>query len=518
MLRQWVVVEWIVVMVLVLLTCHGKHVSSSNTVNWCDRHQTCRLSTSAASIDNEPVVCSDQMYLQYFLALAQNPPTPFHAEIAAAVINLYSDIADSITKHTYVIRNESVIEDHFPILSSTLRNKNIPENSCNVKEGETANNWIFSIYPMSISIAEEMIAAQVPPKVKSFGRVIPGNRSTYFGYDQEEMYHSDMRDSLFTITCQEVGWDCMRHYEILAAGSLPLFIDIDYIEQQRTEVSFPTSLALHPIRLYQLIAHYPSISCAAKRTDAYQGQYLIENFTFQYPSEGFDKQLYTALTMATLQLTRNVFSSKEMASYLIQAVQQTCKNEGLRLGENNQIRRVLFLSNNFYDSDDYMVDTLLHGLKKLLGEHSQVVVNVHRRQGTHRNLQQFAADSVLKYKRDLYGHGMTYALKLDTLSVDQFGFDVSDYDIDHVADMISHHDFDLIIHGSAHRHSVDRPESDAILTRMWPLVCRYYARHEVVLVDGMDHGMHSGAVDRLLPCASHVFSREGIRLQRSDPS
>jgi hypothetical protein len=169
MLRQWVVVEWIVVVVLVLLTCHGKHVDSSNTVHWCDRHQTCRLSTSAASIGNEPVVCSDQMYLQYFLALAQNPPTPFHAEIAAAVINLYSDIADSITKHTYVIRNESVIEDQFPILSSTLRNKSIPENSCNAKEGETTNNWKFSIYPMSISIAEEMIAAQVPPKVKSFG-------------------------------------------------------------------------------------------------------------------------------------------------------------------------------------------------------------------------------------------------------------------------------------------------------------------------------------------------------------
>lgn len=68
----------------------------------------------------------------------------------------------------------------------------------------------------------------------------------------------------------------MRHYEILAAGSLPLFIDIDYIEQQRTEVSFPASWALHPIRLYQLIAHYSSISCSAKRTDAYQGQYLIE--------------------------------------------------------------------------------------------------------------------------------------------------------------------------------------------------------------------------------------------------
>jgi hypothetical protein len=204
-----------------------------------------------------------------------------------------------------------------------------------------------------------------------------------------------------------------------------------------------------------------------------------------------------------------------MPSYLIQAVQQTCKNEGLLLGENNQIRKVLFLSNNFYDSDDYMVDTLLHGLKKLLGEHCQVVVNVHRRQGTHRNLQQFAADSVLKYKRDLYGHGMTYALKLDTLSVDQFGFDVSDYDIDHVADMISHHDFDLIIHGSAHQHSVNRPESDAILARMWPLVCRYYARHEVVLVDGMDHGMLSGAVDRLLSCASHVFSREGIRLLKT---
>lgn len=44
-------------------------------------------------------------------------------------------------------------------------------------------------------------------------------------FDNENDYYDDMQKSWFGLTCKKGGWDSLRHYEILAAGSCLLFRD-----------------------------------------------------------------------------------------------------------------------------------------------------------------------------------------------------------------------------------------------------------------------------------------------------
>lgn len=51
-----------------------------------------------------------------------------------------------------------------------------------------------------------------------------GSRAHHI-FNNEEEYYDDLASSWFGLTCKKGGWDCLRHYEIIAAGSLLLFKD-----------------------------------------------------------------------------------------------------------------------------------------------------------------------------------------------------------------------------------------------------------------------------------------------------
>lgn len=44
---------------------------------------------------------------------------------------------------------------------------------------------------------------------------------TAYAFSSEEAYYSDLSASRFAVTMKRGGWDCLRHYEISAAGALP---------------------------------------------------------------------------------------------------------------------------------------------------------------------------------------------------------------------------------------------------------------------------------------------------------
>jgi hypothetical protein len=44
-------------------------------------------------------------------------------------------------------------------------------------------------------------------------------------FTKEEEYYEDLSNSWFGLTCKKGGWDCLRHYEIIASGTLLLFRD-----------------------------------------------------------------------------------------------------------------------------------------------------------------------------------------------------------------------------------------------------------------------------------------------------
>ncbi len=53
------------------------------------------------------------------------------------------------------------------------------------------------------------------------------HENSAYKFNNEEDYYRDMSESWFGLTCKKGGWDCLRHYEILASGALLLFRDFD---------------------------------------------------------------------------------------------------------------------------------------------------------------------------------------------------------------------------------------------------------------------------------------------------
>lgn len=82
----------------------------------------------------------------------------------------------------------------------------------------------------SFSIPSENIVADIPTKTKLFPAHIVDEEiaervgaATSYAFDDEAAYYADLQSSTFGITTKRAGWDCMRHYEIAANGTIPCF-------------------------------------------------------------------------------------------------------------------------------------------------------------------------------------------------------------------------------------------------------------------------------------------------------
>jgi hypothetical protein len=83
-------------------------------------------------------------------------------------------------------------------------------------------------FPISFGVPKEKIVDPVPDKVRLLAPCDPRDRNTYiYSPHQQKEYYQQYGESYFGYTRRQGGWDCMRHYEILAAGSVPYFQDIE---------------------------------------------------------------------------------------------------------------------------------------------------------------------------------------------------------------------------------------------------------------------------------------------------
>lgn len=79
-----------------------------------------------------------------------------------------------------------------------------------------------NLKPISFSIPTCKLATQTFEKEKEFGIVLPGQPETYI-FNNEQDYYDDYNKSYYGLTTKKAGWDCMRHYEILANNCIPYF-------------------------------------------------------------------------------------------------------------------------------------------------------------------------------------------------------------------------------------------------------------------------------------------------------
>lgn len=106
-----------------------------------------------------------------------------------------------------------------------------------------------SVHPVSFAIPTPKITnpTQVIQKTRPLATCVPGNSHTYV-FTKEEEYFADYRSSLFALTMKKYGWDCMRHYEIIANRCVPLFFDIGSCPPE-TMTTFPKDLCVEAIDL-----------------------------------------------------------------------------------------------------------------------------------------------------------------------------------------------------------------------------------------------------------------------------
>ena len=92
----------------------------------------------------------------------------------------------------------------------------------------------LNIHPLAFSIPDSQILMHLPNKSQLFPSHIVDldlsnklGASTNYVFADEHSYRSDLVSSRFGITTRRAGWDCLRHYEIAAAGAVICFRDLE---------------------------------------------------------------------------------------------------------------------------------------------------------------------------------------------------------------------------------------------------------------------------------------------------
>lgn len=107
------------------------------------------------------------------------------------------------------------------------------------------------IRPISFKIPSNVIIPLLKPSIKTclLAPCDPRHRHSYV-FDTQDSYYEQYSKSYFGFTMKKGGWDCMRHYEILAAGALPHFLDYES-KPATIMMDYPDSLQIAANKLYE---------------------------------------------------------------------------------------------------------------------------------------------------------------------------------------------------------------------------------------------------------------------------
>ena len=109
--------------------------------------------------------------------------------------------------------------------------------------------WRKNVQPIHFAFPAGNIARRID-KTKIMAFSDPRDRNTYI-YDTQEDYYRDYGKSLFAVTIKKAGWDCLRHYEIIANYCVPLFLDIEHCPMA-------TLAWLPKFQIYQVVKQFES--------------------------------------------------------------------------------------------------------------------------------------------------------------------------------------------------------------------------------------------------------------------
>jgi hypothetical protein len=242
------------------------------------------------------------------------------------------------------------------------------------------------IYPLSYCIPDECIVDEsvLENKTHETAELIPGNQHTYkFDATKETEYNSMYKESLFAHTMKKGGWDCLRHYEIMINGCIPIFKDLDTCPSH-TLVSFPKDLVMEANRVL-----------------------LPWNYN--------NKSLYDEYVKKMLCHIKEHCSASANAKYILSKLPTLSNN-------------VLLIMGNI--GVNYTRETSWIGIKRYIQSIGGVAVEYPK--------IDFLYKSFCGNKAHLYGNGFTYSTRLD----DDYTFSNEE-----LIKKVKTHFFDTIIYG-----------------------------------------------------------------------
>lgn len=250
------------------------------------------------------------------------------------------------------------------------------------------------IHAISFAVPEEVIVPDVPAKDRVMSRVAPREMGGTCQYSDETEYHAEYRRSYFGATRRKAGWDCMRHYEILANGCIPYFEGLDRLPTSVMH-DFPRELVRRGMELL------PDPTAAIERL----------------PVAALDDVIAALLLHTRARLTTRARALEIM------------REMGIEQGD---VETVLFLGLD--PLPDYLRCAALDGFKRLFGARCTAEVEV----------PHLYQDFPVELCPQLYGRGFTYARHLPPWTRAAPSLDPTE-------SRIRRGDFDLVVYGSAHR-------------------------------------------------------------------
>jgi hypothetical protein len=253
----------------------------------------------------------------------------------------------------------------------------------------------MKILPLWFAIPESKIVTEVPTKTHLLSSLVPYYAATY-EFKIEEHYRDQYKKAIFAITHQKSGWDCMRHYEILACGAIPLFTSL-LLCPPKIMQSFPKDLVIEANNALLPYMNKDSVDLLAERARSWNEKLLAH--------------------------TREHCTTNALANYVLDKV----------LKEDVDIEKVsvLFIYNKWME--DYQDVMLLHGLKEILGPACQ----------EYPRQPYLYTDFPQEKAQQMYGRGMHYTRLLDP----QYK---SDNTLDDIKEKIKNHEYTFIVYGDVH--------------------------------------------------------------------
>lgn len=168
------------------------------------------------------------------------------------------------------------------------------------------------ILPIQFSVPRDRYAKGIHIKTQLVAKLIPACTKYSQHYDTytfqtEDEYYADYANSYFAVTSKKGGWDCLRHYEIVAAGCLPYFINLKELPKETCKFL--------PHELLQAVHNFPILPISAKDNPQHHGDLVKPGLTTL--NHLIDMEEYRELVAEFLD---TVPASEDIADYVLESI------------------------------------------------------------------------------------------------------------------------------------------------------------------------------------------------------